>query len=307
MKAHIALFLVSLIYAANYTVAKEVMPVYLSPETIVFCRILTGAIAFFILARVSIEKVERKDFGRLIMCGLFGAAANMLLFFKGLNLTNPINASLIMLLVPIIVLITSAIILKEKITNIKIIGIVLGIIGAGFLVANGRTVSLSSDGFLGDLMICANATSYSIYLVLVKRLMVKYNTFTVLKWVFLFGFIFIFPFTIQDFTSANWSAIPFNIWLAIAFILICVTVLVYFLNAYALQFVNASVVSVYIYLQPLLASIIALSFGKDSLNGEKIIAYFLIFSGVLMVSQTKDSWKKIWNKMTQAKRQNIEN
>jgi drug/metabolite transporter (DMT)-like permease len=130
---------------------------------------------------------------------------------------------------------------------------------------------------------------------LVKKLIRKYKTLTVLKWVFTFGLIFIFPFTISDFTNANWSAIPLSIWSAIAFILIAVTVLTYLFNGYALKFVSASVVSIYIYLQPLLASIIALSFGKDSLNLTKIIAYLLIFSGVLMVSQSRKWWKNKLN------------
>lgn len=287
MKAHIALLLVTLIYAANYTIAKEVMPKYLTPDALVFMRILTGMIVFWIFASMKTEKVEKSDLVRLILCGIFGAAVNMLAFFKGLNLTTPINASLILLLVPIIVLTISAFFLNEPITRFKGFGIVLGLVGAGFLVSNGRSISLSSDGLVGDLLICVNSTSYAIYLILVKQLMVKYHTMTVLKWVFTFGFIAIFPFTIGAFLEADFTNIPVNIWWAIVFILIGVTVLTYLFNAYALQYVTASVVSVYIYLQPLIASIIALSFGKDSLDFGKVLAYLLIFSGVLMVSQKR--------------------
>ena len=292
IKAHIALFLVSLIYAANYTIAKEVMPTYLTPEALVFARILTGTIVFWLITSFKTEKVERSDLGLLALCGFTGAAFNMLMFFKGLNLTSPINASLILLLVPILVLIISSIFFKEPITRIKIIGIILGVIGAGFLVLNGRSVNLDSQGFLGDLFVCLNSTSYAIYLVLVKKMMRKYTTLTVLKWVFGFGLIFVFPFTISDFLSANWLAIPISIWSAIAFVLIGVTILTYLFNGYALKFVNASIVSIYIYLQPLLASVIALSFGKDSLDFTKIVAYLLIFSGVLMVSQSRQWWKE---------------
>jgi drug/metabolite transporter (DMT)-like permease len=271
------------------------MPKYLSPDVLVLARILTGTIIFWLATSFKSEKIDKSDFGLLILCGFTGAALNMFAFFKGLSLTTPINASLILLLVPILVLIISAIFFKERITRIKGIGIILGIIGAGFLVMNGRSVSLNSQGLLGDLLICVNSTSYAIYLVLVKKLIRKYKTLTVLKWVFTFGLIFIFPFTISDFTNANWSAIPLSIWSAIAFILIAVTVLTYLFNGYALKFVSASVVSIYIYLQPLLASIIALSFGKDSLNLTKIIAYLLIFSGVLMVSQSRKWWKNKLN------------
>lgn len=298
MKAHIALFFVSLIYAANYTIAKEVMPTFLSPETIVFCRILTGTIVFWILASLKSEKVDKADFGRLVLCGIFGAAANMLLFFKGLNLTTPINASLLLLLVPILVLIISAIFLKERITIIKALGIILGVIGAGFLVINGRSISLSSSGLVGDLLVGLNSVAFAVYLVIVKKLMVKYNTMTVLKWVFTFGLIAVAPFTITDFLEADFTTIPINIWSAIAYIMLGVTVLTYIFNAYALQYVNASIVSIYIYLQPLMASVIALSYGKDSLDTGKIIAYLLIFSGVLMVSQSRDKWKQLFSRST---------
>lgn len=299
MKAHIALLLVTLIYAANYTIAKEVMPRYLTPDALVFTRILTGMIVFWLLASVKTERVAKADFGRLILSGVFGAAVNMLAFFKGLNLTTPINASLIMLIVPIIVLSISAIFYDERVTRLKGIGIFLGLIGAGFLVGNGRTISLSSSGLVGDLLVCLNATSYAVYLVLVKQLMMKYNTMTVLKWVFTFGFVAVFPFTISDFLAADFSNLPLNIWLAIGFILVCVTIMTYLFNAYALQYVTASVVSVYVYLQPLFASIIALSFGKDSLSFGKIIAYILIFSGVLMVSQKRQFWKQVWLRFSQ--------
>ncbi len=285
MKAHLALLCVSLIYAANYTIAKEVMPKYLVPEALVFCRILTGMIIFWLLSLIKYEKIEKSDFLRIIICGLLGSALNMLMFFKGLSLTKPINGSLIMLLSPIIVLIASSIIIKERITNIKIAGIIIGIFGAGILISNGQMIDINSKGLLGDFFICINAASYAIYLVLVRQLMQKYQAFTVLRWVFTFGFIFVFPFTIQSFLNANFGSIPQDIWLAITFILIAVTVLTYLFNGFALKRVKASVVSVYIYLQPLWASIIALSFGKDMITATKIVAYILILIGVLLVSR----------------------
>ncbi len=285
MKAHIALLCVSLIYAANFTIAKEVMPEYLVPEAIVFARVFTGMVIFWLLSLIRYEKLERKDFTRIVFCGLLGAAINMLMFFKGLNLTKPINASLIMLLVPIIVLITSSIVLKEKITNIKVIGILIGICGAGILISNGKAIDFNSSGLLGDFFICINAICYAIYLVLVRQLMQKYQPFTVLRWVFTFGFFFMVPFTFSSFINSDFTLIPKNIWLAIAFVLLAVTVLTYLLNAFALKRVKASVVSVYVYLQPLWASIIALSFGKDIITSTKIIAYFLILFGVLLVSR----------------------
>jgi drug/metabolite transporter (DMT)-like permease len=293
IKAHAALLGVSLIYASNYTIAKTVMPTYLTPEALVFMRILTGSLVFWLISLWQYERVERSDFGRLLLCGLLGSAINMTFFFKGLSLTKPINAALIMLLVPFVVLLISSFLLKERITKHKVWGISIGILGAGVLVSGGQSFGLSAAGLLGDLFVSLNATSYAFYLVLVKKMMLKYRTTTVLKWVFSFGFLFSFPFNLPYFLAADFQAIPINIWFGIVFILIAVTILTYLFNGYALRTVAPSAVSTYVYLQPLWASIIALSFGKDTIDASKVAAYFLIMFGVLLVNQSPNSWARL--------------
>lgn len=291
IKAHIALFLVAMIYGANYTIAKEVLDNgHIRPIGFILMRVLTGLILFSIIHTFYIkEKVERKDFFRLILCGLFGVAINQAFFFSGLKLTTPINASLIMTTTPILVLIASSIIIGEKITWRKILGIVAGGSGAVLLILNGKSINFEKTQILGDFMIFINASSYGIYLVIVKSLMEKYNPITVVKWVFIFGTFFVFPFGIDELTEVNWVAFDYSIWLAVTYVLICTTFLAYLFNAYALKTVNPSVVSIYIYLQPLLATMIALMFAKDNLGVIKIISGVLIFAGVYLVSSQKIS------------------
>jgi drug/metabolite transporter (DMT)-like permease len=296
IKAHIALFLVALIYGANYTIAKDVLDnEHIKPIGFILMRVITGLILFTIIHTFYVkEKVEKKDFFRLLLCGLFGVAINQTFFFSGLKLTTPINASLIMTTTPILVLIASSIMIGEKITIRKILGIIAGGSGAVLLILNGEKINFGKEQILGDLMIFINATSYGIYLVIVKSLMKKYNPITIVKWVFIFGSFFVFPFGASELTEVQWATFDFSIWSAIVYVLFFTTFLAYLFNAYALKTVNPSVVSIYIYLQPLLATTVALIFAKDNLAAIKVISGLLIFAGVYLVS-SKTKAKNVTN------------
>jgi drug/metabolite transporter (DMT)-like permease len=283
--AHIALFIVNLIYALNYTIAKDVMPGYIEPSGFILLRVLCGVFLFSFFYFLFIkESVGKKDFFRLALCGLFGVAINQLFFFEGLNLTTPINAAIIMTVNPVLVIIISALLIGEKITFKKIIGIVLGIIGAGALILNSGSVSFDNDFFIGNLLVLINATSYAIYLVLVKGLMKKYNPLTVMFFVFLFGLFFVLPFGYQDLNSVNIDSFTNDIYLKILFVVVCTTFIAYLLNAFALKSLNPSIVSIYIYLQPVLASVIAILYNSDTIDYIKIVSSIFIFIAVFLVS-----------------------
>jgi drug/metabolite transporter (DMT)-like permease len=288
--AHISLFIVALIYAGNYLVAKEVLdPGYIRPFGFILLRAISGVTVFWIFDLLFIRaRIEKKDFPLLALSGLFGVAINQMCFFAGLKQTVPINASLLMTTSPILVLLIASVVLKERITSRKLIGILLGMFGAVMLITNGFKESFSQSGrFWGDLLIIVNASSYGIYLVIVKKLMIKYPPLLVIKWVFTFGLIPIFLFGWPDIPQIEWNMIPGEIYAAIAYVLLLTTVIAYFLNAYSLTIVSPTVTSIYIYLQPLLTSALAIAFVKDSLDLTKIISGLLILIGVFLVSRSK--------------------
>ena len=198
---------------------------------------------------LSKKKLTKKIFPKLMLCGLLGVATNQLLFFHGLNLTSPIDASIIITAVPIVAVVFGAILLKEKITKNKLLGITIGGIGAVLLIAYGNK-SEGTSSLLGNLFIFINAVSYGLYLVLVKPLMKKYNALTIISWVFLFGFVFMFPFGITDIITTDFTAFTTQTYIAVAFVIIGTTFLAYLFNIYALKFVSPSVSASYIYLQP---------------------------------------------------------
>lgn len=285
-KAHLALFGASLIYGLNYTLAKDVMPDYVQPLGFIVLRVVGALVLFWALhSSVSKERIARKDFVRLFFCGLFGVAGNQLFFFAGLNLTTPINAAIIMTSNPVVVLVISAIILRERISWLKMGGIGLGLIGALILILSKDHSGFGTDTRLGDLFILINSISYGTYLVVVKPLMRKYEPLTVIKWVFTFGVLIVLPIGFPQFNEIEWSTLPSHIWWGIGYVVICTTFLAYLFNIYALKKVNPSVVSIYIYLQPLLSAMFALWRGVDTIDLTKIVSTALIFGGVYLVSR----------------------
>jgi len=288
VRAHIALSLVALFYGLNYVIAKDVLvKEYMTPFGFIMLRVLAGAVIFTTVHTLFVrERIERSDLPYVAMCSVFGAVVNMLCFFEGLKHTSPIHASLIMVLTPVLVLIVSAFLIKEKITALKIIGIILGLAGAALLVSNSGSGSDKVSSVYGDLMIMVNAISYGLYLVLVRRLTKKYHPFTVIKWVFLFGTIMILPFGGKQLYQTDWSSFPTDIWLAVGYVLIFATAATYLLNVFALSKVMPSTVGFYVYFQPLIATAVAILLGQDFLDAIKIGSAVMLFVGVYLVNKS---------------------
>ena len=280
------LFGASLIYGANYSIAKIVLDGdYISPMGLVLFRVITATLVFVIFHTLFIkEKVEKKDLLQLLFVSLFGVVINQSFFIIGLKHTVPINAALLLTIVPILVFVFSSILLKEKVNNRKILGISMGFAGVLVIILNKGGIVLSYETLKGDFLIFLNSTSYALYLVKVKPLLNKYNPITITKWIFLFGLIFIIPLGFNGITNINWASFDKSVWMAFIYVLLFTTVLAYLFNIMALKKVNPSVVGVYVYLQPILATIIAVLIGKDSLTPIKILAGVLIFIGVYLVS-----------------------
>ena len=286
---HLFLLATALIYGANFTIAKEVLSKDLiAPMGLVFFRVLSALILFFIFHLLFIkEKVEKKDMKDIFLMSVFGVIINQSFFIIGLKYTTPINAALLLTVVPILVFVFSAIILKEKITLLKIIGIALGFAGVLTIILSKGNVSLNSHTWRGDILVFLNSASYAYYLVKVKPLFKKYNPVTITKWMFFFSVICLLPFSFSDVFSVKWEFFTFNLWLGFAYVLVFTTFFAYLLNNLALQKTNPSVVSIYIYLQPVIATIIALIVAKDALDAEKVIAGAMIFTGIYLVSLNK--------------------
>ncbi|MEJ6775920.1 MAG: DMT family transporter, partial [Crocinitomicaceae bacterium] len=301
LKAHIALFSVNAIYGANHVIAKGVMPDYLTPSVFIFLRASGATLLFWIFKIIFVrEKVQRKDLFLMALCGLFGVAMNQLFFFHGLSLTSPVNTGIIMTVNPILVMILSFFLLKEAITWRKSIGITIGATGAILLTLTAGTGS--GDSLIGDLFIFINATSYALYLVLVKPLMKKYAPLTVITYVFTFGLLYVmtYPPTLMELSVTDFQ-LPTHIVFIILFVIVAVTFLTYLLTVYGLQHVSPSVSSAYIYLQPVLVMLFAVIFSAvglaedytGSITLEKVLYMLIIFIGVYITSSSSFQLKLV--------------
>ncbi len=286
LRAHLALLAANLIYAASFTIAKQVTDGPIHPFGLVVLR-ASGAVVLFWLTGILFikEKTEKKDIPRFALLAIVGVAINQLLFLKGLSLTSPISAAIMMITTPILVLLIAAVVLRERITALRVMGILIGFAGAILLMMGKPHTGVKSDNPFGDLFVFINALSWGTYLVLVKPLVQKYHTVTILKWVFLFGLVIVFPFGFQEFRQVSWTGMTQTDWLNTLFVVICTTFVAYLLNTYALKELSPSVVSTYIYLQPLLAAAIALYAGSDRVDLLKVCSALMIFVGVYIVGK----------------------
>lgn len=285
---------VSIIYGMTFTFAKDVMPNYVEAYGFIIMRVGGTTILFWLTwlfsrksKKIREEKIDVKDYPRVLAAAFFGVALNMLSFFKGLSLTSPISASVLMVSTPMIVLVLSAILLKEHLQKRKIFGIILGLIGTAFLILYGKSVGNATNASLGNFLVFINATSYGLYLVIVKKLMDKYNAFNFAKWIYLIGFIMVLPFGWNEFEAVDWGMMPMDIYLKIGFVVIFSTFLTYLLNLLTMRELKPTTIAVFVYLQPVFATIFAISLGKDELTLVKIVSAILIFTGVYLVTQKK--------------------
>jgi drug/metabolite transporter (DMT)-like permease len=269
------------------------MPFYIQGFGFIILRV-GGAMLLFLLAAsmAKKEKVDWKKHGlRFLACSFLGVTANMLMFFKGLEITTPINGAVLMLATPVFVFILNIVVNKQKLIWAQMIGILIACMGCTVLMA-GRSFSFSSETLPGDLLIIFNAISYAAFLVSAKELLNHYHTLTVSKYTFLFGFVMVLPFGWNELTEAKFGMMDTRIILEVLFIIIFTTFVTYLLNAWAIVKAGPTLVGAYIYLQPILATIIAILLKKDELSMHKILAILLIFAGVFITS-TKTKWYKL--------------
>jgi drug/metabolite transporter (DMT)-like permease len=283
-------FFVALFYAYNFTAAKEVTPLYIGPFGLTWYRVVVTCAIFWIISLFAgpKEKVPFKELPLIALAAFCGVGFNMVTFMWGLSLTSPINASVLMVSTPIIVLVLSAIFLKERLFATRIIGILVGFSGAALLIflSTGAGAE-ASNPTLGNLLIFVNAFSYSFYILLAKRLTAKYHVFTLMKWLYFFGLLFITPFGITQGLAFDFSMASTSTLLNIGYVILFATFGTYMLNIIAIRTLKPSVVAVFVYLQPLLATLIAVGLGKDIITWQKAVAGLLIFSGVFLTGLKK--------------------
>jgi drug/metabolite transporter (DMT)-like permease len=288
-KAHLAVLGTNLFFAANYSLVKIISPAVVKPFALNVLRVGFSLVLFWTVwafEKVHV-RIEKKHWGRFVLCSITGIVINQLLFIKGLTLTSTIHASLLILATPLLISLFALIVLKEPLTRAKMVGLVLGIGGSALLVSAKESSVHAQNYLLGDVLVLINAVSYAVYFILVKPLMQVYSPLQVIRTVFTLGFVLMVPFGWAELQQIEWPLFEPKHLLALAGIIVTGTFFAYLFTGYGIQHLGAGTTGAYIYTQPLFAVLIATLFLSETLSWIKVLAALLIFAGVYLVSFKK--------------------
>lgn len=286
-RAHLALIAANLIFGVNFPVVKLISPSLILPFGLNLMRVVTATALFWLLFLFKPMNggIRKKDIPRFLLCALTGVALNQLMFIKGLTLTTPIHAALLILATPVILLLLSLITRTEQVTLAKIAGLCSAFAGGVLLVLSRESSTLGSNMLLGDILIVINAASYAVYMILVKPLTKTYSPIQVTRWVFTFGLFYVVPFCWNDIQHTQWDAFTPTSWGSLCLVVIGATFLAYLFIAYGLHHLSATITGAYIYTQPVFSAIIAILFMNEQPALYKLLAALLIFGGVYLINK----------------------
>jgi len=290
IRGHIAMLFTSLIFGVNIPLSKNLMPDWMSPLGLTYSRFAFGAMAFWLLSLfLKSEKVTRKDMGTLFFGSLLGVGINQAAFISGLQHTSSTNASIVITITPILAMIISFFILKEPITLKKAGGVIIGLVGVLSMILTSEISAAGRESsIIGDLLCVVSSLSYAFFLVLTRGISKRYGSVTIMKWMFLYSALMFLPFGYKDVFSAKiFSEGTPVAWSSYIYLLVGATFITYLLIPIAQKQIRPTTIGMYNYLQPLVASFIAVMWGQDIFSWTKPISALLIFTGVYFVTTSK--------------------
>lgn len=290
-KGHMAILGANVTFGLMSPISKALLNSgVINPFAVTMLRMVGAGLAFWIASLfMPREKVARRDLLLLFFAAFFGLMLNQGSFVLGVSLTSPIDASIVTTTTPIITMLIAALYLKEPVTGKKVLGIVVGAAGALLLILNSHRAASSGGGnnLLGDLLCLLAQISFATYYVVFKDLIGRYSAVTLMKWMFLYAVICYVPLTYREFLASDFAAFTPLTYLQIAFVVFGATFFAYLLLPIGQKRLRPTVASMYNYVQPLVASLVAVLWGMDTFGPIKIVAVALVFLGVYVVTQSK--------------------
>ena len=287
---HLACFVAYAIFGFNIIVCKDLTSGQLISPLSIFCLRSIGAGALFWLISLFApkEKIERKDYVKIFAASILGFFVCQISFLIGLPHITPMDCSVLSAISPIYTMIIAAIVLKEPLTLQKVAGVIISFLGIIYLIVS-RTAAagVAETTLFGIIMIIFNSLSFSLYLGIFKPLIGKYSVITFMKWIFLFAFVISMPFSAKEIITLNWSTIPTIQLAELTYLIFCATFITYFLIPLGQKRIRPTLVSMYSYVQPIIAIVISICIGMEMLTWQKLLAAIMVFGGVVVVSYSK--------------------
>ncbi len=292
IEGHAAVITANVIFGLGVPVTKYLLDQWVTPMTYMATRCIGAAVIFWVIGLfMPKEHVERKDLVIIMTGGLLGFVISQTLTAWALDFTTPVYFSLIATLTPVATMLMAAVFLKEQITGVKTFGVALAILGAALMVFVGWQGGAGSNDLLGIVLALLSVLTWVVYLLITRKVSQKYTAVTQMKWIFLVSTIAVLPFSWREFPQtalyggqAQWSGI-----VGMAFIVVFATVLGYFMIPFAMQYLKATMVSIYTNIQPVVASLIAIAIGQDMLTWDKPVAAVLVLLGAWLVTREKEA------------------
>lgn len=288
---HLCMFLACAMWGLMAPVGKDAMLHGISGLTMVMFRAGGGAVCFWLASLFTrhTEEVPPRDLLLFFFAGILSIVFNQCCFTIGLSLTSPVNASIVTTTMPIVTMVLAALFLKEPVTNKKVLGIFCGAVGALLLIlGSGTTRTTASSGSLaGDLLCLTAQCCFATYLTVFKKLIHRYSVITCMKWMFTYAAIVILPFSYRELEALPWADVPATSWAETAFVVVGATFLAYLLMMKGQQTLRPTVVSMYNYVQPIVACLVSVYLGLGFFGWTQAVAVALVFSGVWLVTQSK--------------------
>lgn len=264
----------------------------LSPLVVIWMRIFVGFIFFYTLSKLLKINLllQKKHYLLMFICCAGGTVLNQVCFYYGLQITSPINASILNLFNPLTIIVLSFLVLKEQISNITKIGFGIALMSSFFLI-DFTNASFGSSSFWGDFLVILNAIFFGTYVIAASKLTSHYHSFAISFYMLLGGLIVISPFATPDLIETNFRIITFETWLSIAFIIIANTIIAFMLTNYLPKITSPYIMGLYVYLQPFVTSIFTLILAKDTLDFRKVICGIFVIIGIFIAQYGRKSFR----------------
>lgn len=290
---HLSAFIAYAIFGFNIIVCKDLTSGHLIPPLGIFTlrSLVAGALFWIVSLFLPKEKVDRKDYIRIFAASILGFFTCQVTFLVGIPHITPMDCSILTAMSPIYTMAIAAIVIKEPITLQKAGGVIISFIGIIYLIISRVTApgGVTESTPFGIVMIILNSLSFSMYLGIFKPLISKYSAVTFMKWIFLFSALVSTPLSLKGLTEVEWAAIPSIQYAELAYLIILATFVTYFLIPVAQKRIRPTLVSMYSYIQPIIAIVISIVIGMDHLTWQKILAAAMVFAGVIIVSYSRSA------------------
>jgi drug/metabolite transporter (DMT)-like permease len=288
---HIAAFIAYAIFGFNIIVCKDLTSGGLIPPLGIFTlrSLVAGGLFWLVSLFMPQEKVERKDYIRIFAASMLGFLTCQITFLVGIPHITPMDCSVLTAMAPIYTMAVAAIAIKEPITFKKSLGVVISFAGIIYLIVSRVSTpgGVAESTPFGIFMIILNSLSFSMYLGIFKPLIAKYSAVTFMKWIFLFSAVVATPLSLKGLINVDWSGIPSKQYAELAYLIVCATFVTYFLIPLAQKRIRPTLISMYSYVQPIIAIAVSIAIGMDTLTWQKALATALVFAGLIIVSRSR--------------------